>query len=343
MTNKSFDERVEQEICIKYKGGQNSVELGEEYGVSKTTILKILRRYNVDRRSISEACKLKKSDKHSIVLPDMANLMPVDKYWLGFLLGDSCIYYPNQDGQSKILSVALKSSDKFHLERLKRYFNSSKKISSQDKGTDCLQIASDELVAYLEHFGIHQRKSGKEKAHPALADSRDFWRGLIDAEDGSLYQAEDTARLELTGSKEICEQFREYLTKTLDADYASSPTKEKTGCHSLVVGGNQKANRVIRHLYYDSCMSLTRKLILAMQYNCAKFEFHRLRDVSGVSGTGVVADGYVSRNGKVALFWCASEVKSVVIYDSLEEMFRIHNHEENSYIAWKENHEILPN
>lgn len=334
MSGKSFDERIEQEICTRYRGGETSTSLGEAYGVSKTTILGILKRHNVNRRSVAEAAKLRKSDKHTIVIPDMANLKPIDRYWLGFLLGDGCVFYPEKANQSKFLSLTLKTEDKFHIERLRKYFNSDKKIVDQKKGTSCLQIASDELVQYLEHFGIHQRKSGKEKAHPALSSCRDFWRGLIDA-DGSIYIAENQMRLSLTGSKDICEQFRSYLIQEFGSDYSQSPIKTKDGCHELVVGGNIKANRIIKHLYYDSCMSLTRKLILAMQLNHATFEFRRLKDISNVSGTGVVADGKVFRNGKVVLSWCASEIKSVVVYDSLEEMFKIHNHEENSYIAWK--------
>jgi hypothetical protein len=348
MVKKSFDARIEQEVCTRYKGGESSVQLANEYGVSKHTILGVLKRNDVERRTSAEAAKTRRSDKDTIVIPDMANLQPVDKYWLGFILGDGCIFYPTIENQSKILSVTLKSSDKFHLERLSRYFNSQRQISttkSQEgkigdrvvkESEKCLlQIVSDPLIEYLEHFGIHQRKSGKEKAHPALSNSRDFWRGLIDA-DGSLYQAENQARLSLTGSNEICQQFKTYLVANLGTEYEQSPIKEKEGCFELVVGGNIKANKIIRHLYYNSCMALTRKLILAMQLNCAKFEFRRLKDVSGVSGTGVVAEGCVFRNQKVALAWCASDIKSVVIYDSLEEMFQIHNHEENSYIVWKE-------
>lgn len=349
MVAKLFDERIEQEICTRYKGGESSIALAKEYKTNKTTILGVLKRNNVERRTSAEAAKNKKSDKDTIVIPDMANLQPIDKYWLGFLLGDGCVFYPKEENQSKILSITLKASDKFHLERLKRYFNSKRKIIFQSqvyggtidgkevKSADkiSIQIASDDLVEYLEHFGIHQRKSGKEKAHPALADSRDFWRGVIDA-DGSLYLAGNQAAISLTGSKEICEQLQSYLVDQLGQGYDQSPIKEKNGCFELVIVGNKKANKVIKHLYYNNCMALTRKMILAMQFNHATFEFRRLKDVSGVSGTGVVAEGKCFRNNKVALAWCASDIKSVVIYDSLEEMFQIHNHEENSYIAWRE-------
>lgn len=48
-------------------------------------------------------------------------------------------------------------------------------------------------------------------------------------------------------------------------------------------------------------------------------------DVSGVSGTGKVAEGIVFSNGKVALAWCV-KIPSVTIYGSIEECIEIHGH-----------------
>ena len=51
----------------------------------------------------------------------------------------------------------------------------------------------------------------------------------------------------------------------------------------------------------------------------------REQDPTGVSGIGNVADGVVTPRGKVVLWW-NSEVTSVAVYDSLEDVMKIHGH-----------------
>lgn len=55
------------------------------------------------------------------------------------------------------------------------------------------------------------------------------------------------------------------------------------------------------------------------------FELVRDVDSTGVSGTGVVAQGVIYDNGKVALSWLTSTT-SVAVYDSIEDVRRIHGH-----------------
>lgn len=51
----------------------------------------------------------------------------------------------------------------------------------------------------------------------------------------------------------------------------------------------------------------------------------RDEDVSGVSGTGKVAEGIVFSNGITVVGWC-KEIPSAVFYNSLEEAVEIHGH-----------------
>lgn len=63
------------------------------------------------------------------------------------------------------------------------------------------------------------------------------------------------------------------------------------------------------------------------------FQLHRKQDISGISGTGIVAEGVLFTNGKVALAWL-SEYKSVSIYDCIEDVETIHCHEGLTEIIW---------
>lgn len=65
------------------------------------------------------------------------------------------------------------------------------------------------------------------------------------------------------------------------------------------------------------------------------FKLYRVVDDSGVSGCGIVAQGVQFDNGKCALSW-TSKIKSVTVYDSLDELQAIHSHGGHTKIVWDE-------
>jgi hypothetical protein len=56
------------------------------------------------------------------------------------------------------------------------------------------------------------------------------------------------------------------------------------------------------------------------------FVLLRDEDVSGVSGTGVVAEGCVFGNGRVVLQWLTNGLESLAIHESIESLEQIHGH-----------------
>jgi hypothetical protein len=64
-----------------------------------------------------------------------------------------------------------------------------------------------------------------------------------------------------------------------------------------------------------------------------RFHFERLEDASGVSGCGVVAEGVVFSDGKVALEWFGSH-SSTNLYGSLADVQFIHGHEGRTKIVF---------
>ena len=63
------------------------------------------------------------------------------------------------------------------------------------------------------------------------------------------------------------------------------------------------------------------------------FRLERTEDVSGISGTGVVADGVVFPDGVAVLRWRTAGA-STAIYDSVEDVERIHGHDGKTRLAW---------
>lgn len=62
------------------------------------------------------------------------------------------------------------------------------------------------------------------------------------------------------------------------------------------------------------------------------FQLHRDEDVSGVSGTGIVAEGVEFSDGRVVIRWL-SETRSTVVWDSIEDALLVHGHDGRTRVA----------
>ncbi len=63
------------------------------------------------------------------------------------------------------------------------------------------------------------------------------------------------------------------------------------------------------------------------------FNLHRTIDTSGLSGTGIVAEGVIMSYGKVILCW-KGQIQSIVIYDSIDDLIKITCNGGNSCIEY---------
>lgn len=70
-----------------------------------------------------------------------------------------------------------------------------------------------------------------------------------------------------------------------------------------------------------------------MRSDIRRFLLDRRADVTGLSGTGIVAEGVQFTDGLTVLRWL-SETPSTIFYDSLEAMFRVHGHDGKTVIRW---------
>jgi hypothetical protein len=63
------------------------------------------------------------------------------------------------------------------------------------------------------------------------------------------------------------------------------------------------------------------------------FKLLRKEDATGISGTGIVAEGVQFSNGKCALSWL-TEFTSMAIYDDIGTLEKIHGHGGKTVIEW---------
>ena len=64
------------------------------------------------------------------------------------------------------------------------------------------------------------------------------------------------------------------------------------------------------------------------------FVLVRTQDVSGVSGTGVVAEGVVFDDGRVVMRWLTNGVHAIVIHKNVENLLKIHGHGGKTVLRW---------
>lgn len=65
-----------------------------------------------------------------------------------------------------------------------------------------------------------------------------------------------------------------------------------------------------------------------------RFELHRDVDVSGISGTGVVAEGIEFSDSTVVVRWIVGEHHSTVSWASIASVEAIHGHGGTTRLVW---------
>lgn len=63
------------------------------------------------------------------------------------------------------------------------------------------------------------------------------------------------------------------------------------------------------------------------------FKLIRIKDVSGVSGTGTVAEGAQFHDGKIAMSWFG-QFHTIELSDNIEDIIKIHGHDGATIIKW---------
>ncbi|MGW7685585.1 hypothetical protein ACWGID_32885 [Kribbella sp. NPDC054772] len=77
-----------------------------------------------------------------------------------------------------------------------------------------------------------------------------------------------------------------------------------------------------------------RHLKVASKSGARRFQLHRRVDVSGVSGTGVIAEGVEWSDRTVALRWGGKYPTTTVWQDGVEALLAIHGHSGSTTIRW---------
>lgn len=188
-------------------------------------------------------------------------LTPEAKYWCGFIAGDGCV-------TTNCVKFNLSWIDHEHLDAFAKFLGSSKKAKEVFVDHPLifgsghmaqLSVGSVSLARRLSSLGMIQRKCKLDfQVCKELSLSRDFWRGMIDA-DGSVNLSKNHGKLFPVISlsqngREIINQYSHYIFTV--SGYKFEP--DDVGAWRIAFNGN-KARDIINHLWYDDCICLERK------------------------------------------------------------------------------------
>jgi hypothetical protein len=254
--------KLQKLICDKYKSGETTPELSQEYDFSKTKILHILRYNNVQTRSLSE-----RKRKYQLDERVFGDLNENSLYWLGFIAADGNLYI-NPRG-NKVVQFGLHQKDEEHLNKLKKFLKTDRPIyyyKSKRRYKDSyvitpevkFNINSSIVFEDICRYGIMPRKTFDLKIHKDLADKH-FFRGLFDG-DGSIFSNNKGKNLVicLSGIEQVLKAFCDFVKKEVDIEMSIFPNK--TICRTRAYG--KKALDILDLLYSDANIYLDRKMEL---------------------------------------------------------------------------------
>lgn len=245
----------------------------EEYvqGTEKC-IRKLSLKYKVCRKRISKVLKERgltvENNYHKIVLNNYFTLSPCfeeEAYWLGFLYADGSItdgYNENTKEFKYALEVDLKESDVEHIEKLKRFLGSKRKISFRTKTKSCrIIINSKKLIENLLKIGFVKNKTYNycfDKIFNNIPKEykKDFIRGFFD---GDGYFENKRKVLGFTSYFEnVHKTLHKYLLEEIEIGDYRIHFKNNT-CTSSTRYNRKDSKTIANFLYKNSNIHLDRK------------------------------------------------------------------------------------
>ncbi len=242
-------------VVSRYTSGESATSIAVSLSRTPQGIYWVLRRQGVQIRSSSESLRV-----HALRHDALDELTPASMYWCGFLFADGCVSH-DKTGQDALV-VGLARRDRDHIVKLRDFLGSTHKISdimskcSNGKSypSSRLSVRSNHLTARLCELG---RYDGS--LDPYLAESCDFWRGVLDG-DGWLGYSNGRPALMLVGSWWLLSAFRIYLLSR------GVRTRANVIPHRSIYAFNMsgpEAVSLLRYLYADASVFLSRKELKA--------------------------------------------------------------------------------
>jgi len=255
-----YDKYQREQIRGEWLGEDKSCEeLGRKYQVTDVTIhnyVEDIKRYR------TRNFKNKSTRANEYVFHEINEK---SAYWIGMLMADGCISSTETNKESKVILV-LHRKDEDEILKFKEFTSFTGKVSygkHKDKLTGKIipyariAIGSDIMAKELKKYGVREQKTLTAKIK-LLENNSAFWTGAI-CGDGYIGVSSNLPKIEFSGTREICEQFKSFCNQFVDTD--ANVTPDKTIFRFRLNG--YPAYDVIKKLFVNFSYGLERKVIKA--------------------------------------------------------------------------------
>lgn len=279
-----FSIKDEEILCDYYKQGYTSSDLADKYGCHPTTILAILRHYNVEVRKNSAESK----GINSYYFDNIDS--PLKAQILGFVYADGCIC----DNQ---LWFDQAEENYVTLNIIRNQLKPTGNIYLENKETDTRQniyrfsVGSHHLINRIKSIGIKEDKSKTIKLDEVYTNipdefKVDLLKGIFEG-DGHIGLKNPYSCFVISGNLSTCTVYQDILCDVLKLK-KNKIYNDGLGNCQLTFSSNKVTTEIMEYIYqHDSPMFFPKKLyrasvlsdILQKKYNeaieqyCNLFEF----------------------------------------------------------------------
>lgn len=258
---KRISEEMERLICEDYKTGTfSSRELGIKYSLSKTTILRVLKRNNIpviNRRLVN--LNLNEEYFKTIDSEEKA-------YFLGFIFADGCV-------SNDELFIDIHEKDKEILLKFRECINSQAKITTRIKGKSSMcriAIKNKNFTSHLAKFGIIPNKTKNTHHLPIHIISKQYYshflRGLIDGDGWVIKTKEGYYRIGfVTQYQSTAQDFVFIMNNLIEDKWNNKVVIKKEKCATIQIQKQKQVKQLATALYMNSNIHLSRKFQVAQE------------------------------------------------------------------------------
>lgn len=249
-----------KESLIKYYKSKPMTiyDVANEFHICKPSVIKILKEYGIQTYS-----------KTQLFSPDLNehyfDVIDTEKkaYFLGLIITDGCIF--SKGSKQPLISLTLQEQDKYILEDFKNEIHSNKALTYDGRGCANINISSTTMVESLRKYGLHERKS-LCTIFPKIPNELycHLIRGILDGDGSVSFYARHNRKAHVKAIR-FCQGNELFLKDLVDCLYENcgatkiNTYQEKDALWSIAYRKNDSMVKIIRYLYTDATIYLTRK------------------------------------------------------------------------------------
>lgn len=255
----------EIETIKLYNEGKSIPNISKEIKINRKSINRILKENKIKIRNIGE------QNLNKYLIHDFFKDFNIkSSYWIGFIAGDGSILE-----KQNTMTISINENDKKHLEKLKQDLNSNLELRYYQRKDNSriarLNLHSKEIINDLIKIGITPRKTFSiEILKPELLKSKDFWRGVIDANGCIRNETRKNSSYSyptislMSASWNFINQYKTFIDLYLQQEkninnIQIKKNKNYNNSYYVFYLNSKKAYFIIKYLYSNSEIFLDRK------------------------------------------------------------------------------------